>query len=417
MDICRRLDGLPLAIELAAARVPLLGAAGVRERLHERFRMLTGGARTALRRHQTLREALDWSHSLLGTDDRAVFRRAGVFAGSFSMTAAQQVMGDAHLDAWAVLEHLGALVDKSLVVAEPGDPPRYRLLESARAYALEKLREAGETDATLRRHAQAVLALFEISGESWWTVPIRLRDKRWMPDIGNLRVALDWAAQSKEDAELHMRLAGASGQFFVFSGNRVEGQRHCAQALGRIDATTPPSVEARMLLSWSAISHPMAGPAQLAASERAIALYREIGDQRRLYSCLGQYAIAAVIGGHLASSEQALQEMAKVHDARWPPVSRCNLLLAKTRFLEYANHDQLDQMRDLAMDMLRTGEAANDQWWVETALLILAQELQGARPSRGGNFQRAGVGSPHSTGTAGRPASGICTQRSELRVG
>ena len=373
VDICRRLDGLPLAIELAAARVPLLGAAGVRERLHERFRMLTGGARTALRRHQTLREALDWSHGLLSVEERAVFRRAGVFAGSFALAAAQQVLSDDQLDAWAVLEHLGALVDKSLVVAEPVEPPRFRLLESARGYALEKLREASETDATLRRHAQAVSALFEIDDAQRWATPLRVRVKRLLPDIDNLRAALDWAAQSEESAELHIRLAGASAYIWVESGLRVEGQRRCEMALGRIDGTTPSAVQARMLVSWSAISHPMAGTAQLAASERAIALFREIGDQRSLYGTLAQYAIASVIGGHVASSEEALREMAQVYDSRWPPIARCSLLLARTRFLDRAKPDRVDEVRDLAMEMLRIAKAENDEWWTELALLILAR--------------------------------------------
>ena len=385
VEICRRLDGLPLAIELAAARVPLLGATGVRERLHERFRMLTGGARTALRRHQTLREALDWSHSLLGAEESAVFRRAGVFAGSFAMTTAQQVLGDPQLDDWAVLEHLGALVDKSLVVAEPVEPPRYRLLESARGYALEKLREAGETDATLRRHAQAVLTLFEIKDQnSWWTTPLRVRVRRWLPDIDNLRAALDWAAQSSENGELHIRLASASADFLLQSGHRLEAQRHCQQALERIDVTTPPAVEAGMLVCWSAISHPRAGPTQLAASERAIALFRGIGNQRRLYGSLGQYAIASVTGGDVVSSEQALCEMARIHDSGWPPISRCNLLLARSRFLDNVRPDQLDEMRDLAMEMLQIARAANDEWWIEVALRMLA-----ANSRERGNLEEA----------------------------
>ena len=195
VEICQRLDGLPLAIELAAARVPLLGMAGVRERLDERFRMLTGGVRTALRRHQTLREAIDWSHSLLAVNERAVFRRAGVFAGTFTMDAAQQVLGDGQLDPWEVLEHLGALVDKSLVIAELSEPPRYRLLESARAYALEKMRDAGETDTTRERHAQAILAIFE-AGQQQWSGLGTCSQKTHLPDLDNLRAALEWAAIS-----------------------------------------------------------------------------------------------------------------------------------------------------------------------------------------------------------------------------
>ncbi len=156
-EICRRLDGIPLAIELAAARVPLLGIEGLRARLDERFSVLTAGARVVLRRHQTLRATLEWSHSLLTSDEQRVFRRLGVFAGSFTLEAAQYVVQDGQIDGWAALDHLGALVDKSLVLAE-GDPvPRYRLLETTRAYALERLGEADETAAMLRRHAEALL--------------------------------------------------------------------------------------------------------------------------------------------------------------------------------------------------------------------------------------------------------------------
>ena len=139
VDICRRLDGLPLAIEMAAARVATLGLRPVRDKLDARFKLLTGGSRATLRRHQTLRAALEWSHQLLNDAEQAVFRRLGVFAGGFTMGMAQALASDAQLDEWAVLDHLSALVDKSLVVADAGEAPRYRLLESARAFALEQL--------------------------------------------------------------------------------------------------------------------------------------------------------------------------------------------------------------------------------------------------------------------------------------
>src|SRR5258708_18207870 len=128
---------------------------GLRARLHERFNLLTGGARVVLRRHQTLRATLEWSHALLTSDEQAVFRRLGVFAGGFTLEAAQHVASDEHIDPWTTLDRLGALVDKSLVLAD-GDPiPRYRILETTRAYALERLVEAGEMHAALRRHAHA----------------------------------------------------------------------------------------------------------------------------------------------------------------------------------------------------------------------------------------------------------------------
>ena len=144
LEICARLDGIALAIELAAARLPLLGLEGVRARLDDRFRVLTAGARFALPRHQTLRAALEWSHALLSADEQAVFRRLGVFVGSFDLDAAQRVgVGDAR-DRWAVLDILGALVDKSWVVVEDGAAPRYHLLETSRAFALECLDAAGD---------------------------------------------------------------------------------------------------------------------------------------------------------------------------------------------------------------------------------------------------------------------------------
>ena len=118
IEICRRLDGIPLAIELAAARLPLLGVEGLRARLHERFNLLTGGARVVLRRHQTLRATLEWSHALLTPDEQTVFRRLGVFAGGFTLEAAQHVASDERIDQWTTLDYLGALVDKSLVLAE-----------------------------------------------------------------------------------------------------------------------------------------------------------------------------------------------------------------------------------------------------------------------------------------------------------
>jgi predicted ATPase/DNA-binding winged helix-turn-helix (wHTH) protein len=161
VDICRHLDGIALAIELAAARVPLLGVDGLRARLDERFSVLKGGARLALKRHQTLRAALDWSHGLLTQDEQTVFRRLAVFAGSFGLDSAQRVAADDRIDEWAVLDHLAALVDKSLVVAEMGEAPRYRLLETSRAFAMEKVQQADETDAVHRSHAEAVLAVFE----------------------------------------------------------------------------------------------------------------------------------------------------------------------------------------------------------------------------------------------------------------
>ena len=217
VDICRQLDGIALAIELAAARLPLLGVAGLHARLGERLRLLTAGDRLAERRHRTLRAALDWSHDLLSPDEQIVFRRLGVFVGGFGLESAQLVCADARIDEWAVLDHLGALVDKSLVVAEAGNEARYRLLETNRVFALEQLEQADETAALRRRHAEAVLAVFERSLEDEFVVQSSTRLQRYLPDLDNARAALD-ASAAGEDASLHIALAGAVGWIWSDAG-------------------------------------------------------------------------------------------------------------------------------------------------------------------------------------------------------
>jgi predicted ATPase/DNA-binding winged helix-turn-helix (wHTH) protein len=364
VDICRRLDGLPLAIELAAARVPLLGTAGVRERLDERFRMLTGGVRTAMRRHQTLREALDWSHSLLDGNERAVFRRAGVFAGTFSMSAAQQVLGDEQLDSWEVLEHLGALVDKSLVIAELSEPPRYRLLESARAYALEKLRDAGETDATRERHAQAVLAIFEAGLQQQWLVPRSMLVEQHLPDLDNLRAALEWGRFTT--GAQHIALAGASMWMWTGIQQRVEALRICERAMARIDESTPPALEARLLSEWCVLPSSPPVPAERAAAERAVALFRNLDDRRSAYIALERLQINAQRCGDVASCERVSLEMAQLHDANWPPASRWHLLMARAVYLSRSN--QTEAARVAFEECLQLARAVRESRHIHASL-------------------------------------------------
>ena len=159
-EICARLDGVPLAIELAAARVRALSLAEILDSLHDRFRLLTGGARTAVRRQQTLRASVDWSHALLTEPERVLFRRLAVFLGGFDLDAAQAVAGGGEVERYQVLDQLTLLVDKSLVVADDsGGRTRYRLLETVRQYALEKLGESGEADAVRSRHRDYYTAL------------------------------------------------------------------------------------------------------------------------------------------------------------------------------------------------------------------------------------------------------------------
>ena len=333
VDICRHLDGIALAIELAAARVPLLGVEGLRARLGERFRVLTGGARLALRRHQTLRAALDWSHGLLTQDEQTVFRRLGVFAGSFGLESAQHVAADASIDAWAVLDQMGALVDKSLVVAEMGAIPRYRLLETSRAFALEKLHEAGETEVALRSHAGAVLVVFEGSLENEYVLSRQARLERYLPDLDNARSALDWSAGASADAQLQIALAGAVAWVWVSAGQRPEGLRRTELAMAGIEPATAPHLAARLLGSWSAMAFPEAGPRERAADASAVKLYRTLGDRRALFAALCQQGRTLAEGCLLEEAELPLHEAEQSFETSWPAALRAPLLIARVWLL------------------------------------------------------------------------------------
>src|SRR5215469_1877428 len=208
-EICRRLDGIPLAIELAAARLRAFSPAEVAAGLHDRFRLLTGGSRTAVRRQQTLRASVDWSHALLTEPERVLFRRLAAFAGGFDMRAAEVVGAGNGLERHQVLDQLALLVDKSLVAAEESQSEtRYKLLETVRQYALEKLGESGEADDVRTRHRDHYAAVAGQLNMPRAAVDPRRILRRLEADIDNLRAAFGWSLEIA-DAEAAARLASA----------------------------------------------------------------------------------------------------------------------------------------------------------------------------------------------------------------
>jgi predicted ATPase/class 3 adenylate cyclase len=227
-QICTRLDGIPLALELAAARTRMMTPAEVATRLDERFRLLTGGSRTAVERHQTLRQAVDWSYDLLEPRERTMLDRLGVFAGGFTLDAAEAVVSGDGVDALDVMDGIAQLVDKSLVVAEQHDGgTRYRLLETIRQYALERLEQAGSTDTVRRRHAEWCAAFIEEA-----SLGVRSRDElHWLArlrrELDNLRAGITWAAGT-DDADLALRQLGDLNAMSL--SQRTEGYRLCPLA-------------------------------------------------------------------------------------------------------------------------------------------------------------------------------------------
>lgn len=307
VDMCRRLDGIPLAIELAAARVPLLGVQGVHARLNHIFNVLSGGTRMRLRRHQTLRAALDWSHELLSPDEQRVFRRLGVFAGGFTLELAQRVVSDECIDEWLVLDLLGHLVDKSLVIADGEGEPRYRLLETTRAFALEQLAVAGESEAMFRRHALVIGELMTATDADYWNRS-PAEHKRHSPavqELGNLRAALDWVSLPGQEASLAYELLGRCWLVWMLNGLTGEGIQRMSK-LWPPPSQLPTRTAADFCLAFARLNKDAGREEHWQAAQRAEHLYRELGDEDRLGHALLLVATIGAARRELAIAERAL---------------------------------------------------------------------------------------------------------------
>ena len=234
--VCRRLDGIPLAIELAAARTAALGLEELAARLDDRFRLLTGGHRTALPRHQTLRATLDWSNELLPAIERTVLRRLAILVGGFTLEAASAVATAADLGAPEVVDSVTNLAAKSLVVVEVvGAVTRYRLLETTRAYALEKLTESGELEQVARHHAEYYRDLFERAEVEWETRPTLEWVAAYGRQIDNVRAALDWAFSPGGDASIGAALTAASVPLWFQYSLMLECRGRVERALASLE--------------------------------------------------------------------------------------------------------------------------------------------------------------------------------------
>jgi predicted ATPase/DNA-binding CsgD family transcriptional regulator len=229
-QICTRLEGMPLAIELAAGLDRVMTPQEILERLRDRFRLLTGGSRTALPRHQTLRQAVEWSYTLLSPVERELLTRLAIFAGGFDLAAAEAVTETASLDRGEVLRLLSRLVDKSLVAAEPGSPraTRYRMLDTIREYALEKLPQDDRSEVR-RRHAAYFTEWCAGAGKALFSHDQDAMLRSFDEEQPNIRLALDWSLA--EQPEVAVRLAGAMGVYWTTRHHVAEGLDWLSRAL------------------------------------------------------------------------------------------------------------------------------------------------------------------------------------------
>jgi non-specific serine/threonine protein kinase len=321
-DICRRLDGLPLAIELAAVRLASMTPGDLLERLDDRFRLLAADRRARPGRSQTLRAAVDWSHDLLGPEERVLWRRLSVFAGGFGLEAAEAVCAGPGLDREQVADLIGRLVDASiLAMAQGGRQGRYRMLETVRLYGAERLREAGEDRELARRHAVWYAELISPGGRPWWGGPgqagmLDLLDAEW----ANVKAALDFCSESPAGAEaelpeLGLRMAADLWLYWLVRGRYQIGR----QRLGAFLRLSPAPTAARGMALWALGYLAQATndlDAALAGFEQVRRVSEQTGGDRELAYALCGLALVrlrlgeTVLAGELlAASRETIQRV------------------------------------------------------------------------------------------------------------
>ncbi|MET0917912.1 MAG: adenylate/guanylate cyclase domain-containing protein, partial [Burkholderiales bacterium] len=293
-EICQRLDGIPLAIELAAARVRALSVESIAARLNDRFHLLTGGSRTALPRHQTLRALIDWSYDLLTESEGILFRRLAVFSGGWTLEAAEAVCSGDAVDESDVLNILTDLIDKSLViVVAEGD--RYRLLETVRQYADERATQSGESDATRSRHLAFFLALAEKLAPELLGPEQAVALKRLDLERENILSAHGWCLRMEGGAEPNCRLVHAIKQYWFIRGQLNLGHRVTLEAVQNAQGPTTGLSRCKALWVAGQIACVMArydeAPLYL---EESLQLARALGDSRMVVSVLNYLALAAL---------------------------------------------------------------------------------------------------------------------------
>jgi predicted ATPase/class 3 adenylate cyclase len=300
VSVCRRLDGLPLAIELAAARLRSLSLVGLRDRLDQRFRLLTGGSRTALARQQTLQATVDWSYSLLNPAEKSLLRLLSVFAESFDLDAVEGVCGSGDIEAFDTADLLGSLVDKSLVVAEPaGDAVRYRLLEMIRQFAAERLVEAGDeaAAAAAAAHSQYFLALVEAAAPHLEG----LDQGRWFArldaDHANLRRAAEHAASDPDGTTRVLRCGVALRGYWLARSRCREALGLLLPVLDRPEARADPSLFGAALVTVTGLAPLVDIAPARQYGDQAVELARQLGDDRLLADALGMLSAMHFFAG------------------------------------------------------------------------------------------------------------------------
>jgi predicted ATPase/DNA-binding winged helix-turn-helix (wHTH) protein len=336
-EICRRLDGNPLALELAAARVPALGLDVLLERLEDRFRLLKLPGSSPNPHHGALHAAFDWSYGLLTASEQRIFNRLGTFAGSFSVNSAARCVADETIDTAEAIDLIGRLVDRSLVTALPVDPPRYALFETARYFAVGRLTALGELESAQERMAATVLNLLDAAYQEYWSLDEAIWLHRYEPELDNVRAAMDWAGA--HDRALGVALYGSAWPLFVETDLCAEGRHRFARAVALLSDTLPSNRVGRF---WEAVatydSDRQCDRARYAA-ELAAKMHAATGDLRSHYYALSQLAFNW--RGDDSAARAAFDGARRLEDPAWPArllthgaLTEGALLMSRGQFIE-----------------------------------------------------------------------------------
>ena len=302
-SICRRVDGIPLAIELAAARTRMMSPIQIAQGIGERFSLLAGGVRTALPRQRTLEASIDWSYELLSEPQRILFRRLAIFAGGFTLEAAEQVCSGDPIDELGVLDVLSQLVDRSLVhVEEIDDEPRYRLLETVRDYARQKLAGSQDGAGIRDRHLRYFVAFVERGEEGLQSRDMTAWVSRMQHDHDNVRAAMDWSVESRNTGEA-LRLCAASFLFWLYGNHLPEGRRRVDGILALEGGD--PGLRARALAAAAGTATFVFQDPEtvLAFAEPALMTAEELGDGRTVGRAATHIGFALIYGDPSAARD------------------------------------------------------------------------------------------------------------------
>ncbi|MEP6755135.1 MAG: tetratricopeptide repeat protein, partial [Chthonomonadales bacterium] len=330
-QLCVQLDGIPLAIELAAARVRSLSVEDIKNRLDQRFRLLTGGSRTAQPRQQTLKALIDWSYDLLSEQEKIFLARLSVFAGGWTLAAAEKVCSGESIEDWEALDLLSSLVDKNLVLAlEKDGSVRYRMLETVREYAAEKLLEAGQEQTLRIRHGDWFLELSEEAEPKLTGAEQGIWLNVLETEYSNLRAVLKWSMDTPQGSEVNLRLCGALWRFWWIRGYLTEGRDWSEASLALEYATGRTAARARVCYGVGVLAT-IQGNNGTARDylEQSLEIRREIGDRQGIAASLNSLGNVARDQGDYAAArtyfEQSLEIRREIGDRHGVAISLHNL--------------------------------------------------------------------------------------------